>query len=178
MSGALFKMVHRLCFTLVMSVFLAAGCGYELEGTLRPENLKGARTISIASFLNQTNEPGLGRVMTKTLRGRFLRDGRLQVTDSSDADIALEGILRQYRLTPIGFTRADRAQEYRVSVRTRIRLRNRTQKKMLINQDVDSYAEFKVAPSIAQSAANRSNANQRVANSVSEDIVSLVLEGF
>ena len=178
MRGTLLKMIHRFSFALVLSVFLGSGCGYELEGTLRPENLKGARTITIASFQNQTNEPGLGRVVTKTIRSRFLRDGRLQVTDSSDADIALEGILRQYRLSPVGFTRADRVQEYRVVVRTRIRLRDKSRREMLINQDVESYAEFTVAPSIARSEANRSNANQRLADSLSEDIVSLVLEGF
>lgn len=112
------------------------------------------------------------------MRGIFLRDGRLRLSDAPDADIALEGVLREYRLSPIGFTRADRVQEYRVVVRTRIRLRDKGRKKLLINQDLESYAEFAVSSSIAQSDTNRSNANQQVAVSLSKDVVSLVLEGF
>ena len=178
MSGALLRTIHKFRFVLLLSVFLSAGCDYGLEGTLRPEYLKGVHTISIPPFENQTNEPGLGRAVTMAMRGRFLRDGRLRVSDSSDADIALEGILREYRLSPIGFTRADRVQRYRVVVRTRIRLRDKERKKMLFNQDLESHADFEVSPSIAQSDTNRSSANQQVADSLSEDVVSLILEGF
>ncbi len=178
MSGALLRKGQIIRLTLLLSVFLAAGCGYELEGTLRPENLKAVQTISISPFLNHTNEPGLGRAVMKAMRGRFLWDGRLRVSDSADADIALEGVLREYRLSPIGFTRADRVQQYRVVVRTQIKLRDKERRNLLINQVLESYAEFVVSSSIAQSETNRSEANQKVADSLSRDVVSLVLEGF
>lgn len=178
MNGALLRAGYKFGFSLLLSVLLMAGCGYDLEGTRRPERLKSMRTISIPAFVNKTNEPGLGRAVTKTVRSRFLRDGRLRVSDSPDADVVIEGVLREYRLSPIGFTPADRVQLYRVFVRTRIRLRDKGRQKLLINQDLESYAEFVVSPSIAQSDMNRSNANQQVAESLSEDVVSLVLEGF
>ncbi len=178
MRGIRLRTNYKFGFSLLLCVFLIAGCGYDLEGTLRRKNLKAVQTISISPFLNHTNEPGLGRAVTKAMRGRFLRDGRLRISDTPDADIALEGVLRDYRLSPIGFTRADRVQEYRVVVRTRIRLRDKGRKKLLINQDLESYAEFAVSSSIAQSDTNRSNANQQVADSLSKDVVSLVLEGF
>jgi len=178
LRGIRLRTNYKFGFSLLLCVFLLAGCGYDLEGTLRPKNLKAVQTISISPFLNHTNEPGLGRAVTKAMRGIFLRDGRLRLSDAPDADIALEGVLREYRLSPIGFTRADRVQEYRVVVRTRIRLRDKGRKKLLINQDLESYAEFAVSSSIAQSDTNRSNANQQVAVSLSKDVVSLVLEGF
>ena len=170
--------VHKFHFALVLSVFLVAGCGYELAETFLLGKLRNVRTISIPPFQNHTNEPGLGRAVTKAMRGRFLRDGRLRVSDSPDADISLEGVLREYRLSPIGFTRADRVQQFRVVVRTRIRLRDKERRKLLINQDMESYAEFEVSSSIVQSETNRSSATQQVAESVSKDVVSLVLEGF
>ena len=178
MSGAPLRTVHNTRFALLLGIFLLAGCGYELEGTLRPRKLEAVQTISISPFQNHTNEPGLGRAVTKAMRGRFLRDGRLRVSDSSDADIALEGVVREYRLSPIGFTRADRVQQYRVVVRTRIRLHDKGRRKLLINQDLESFAEFAISPSIAQSDMSRSNANQQAADSLSKDVVSLVLEGF
>jgi len=178
LNGALLRAGYKFGFSLLLGVFLMAGCGYDLEGTRRPGHLKSVRTISIPAFVNKTNEPGLGRAVTKAVRSRFLRDGRLRVSDSPDADVALEGVLRAYRLSPIGFTRTDRVQQYRVVVRTRIRLRDKGRQKLLINQDMESHAEFAVSASIAQSDANRSNANQQVADSLSKDLVSLVLEDF
>ena len=178
MNGALLRAMRERRLALSLAVFFAAGCGYDLEGTRRPRNLKGARTISIASFLNQTGEPGLERTITEAVRSGFLRDGRLRVSDSPDADVALEGVLREYRLAPIGFTQADQAQRYRVFVRTRVRLRDNARGKVLINQDLESDAEFAVSSSIARSDASRLSANQRVADSFSEDVVSLILEGF
>ena len=178
MNGMPLEKAHKLSAVFLVCVFLVAGCGYELEGSLRPKNLEAVQTISISPFLNHTNEPGLGRAVTKAMRGRFLRDGRLRVSDSPDADIALEGVLREYRLSPIAFTRADRVQQYRVVVRTRVRLRGKERKKILIDQVLESYAEFVVTSSLARSSANRSGANQRVADSLSKDVLSLVLEGF
>lgn len=178
MSRAPLRTVHNIRFALLLSIFLLVGCGYELEGTLRPKKLEAVQTISISPFQNHTNEPGLGRAVTKAMRGRFLRDGRLRISDSPDADIALEGVVREYRLSPIGFTQADRVQQYRVVVRTRIRLHDKGRRKLLINQDLESYAEFAISSSIAQSDTSRSNANQQAADSLSKDVVSLVLEGF
>ena len=178
MSGTPLRTVHNIRFVLLLSIFLSVGCGYELEGTLRPKKLEAVQSISISPFLNHTNEPGLGRAVTKAMRGRFLRDGRLRVSDSPDADIALEGVLREYRLSPIGFTQADKAKQYRVVVRTRVRLHDKERRKLLINQDLESYAEFAISSSIAQSDTSRSKANQQVADSLSKDVVSLVLEGF
>lgn len=178
MRGVRLRRNYKFGFPLLLCVFLIAGCGYDLEGARRPERLKNVRTISIPAFLNNTNEPGLERAVTKSVKNRFLRDGRLRVSDSPDADIILEGVLREYRLSPIGFTQADRVKQYRVVVRTRIRLRDRERQKLLINQDLESNTEFAVSSSIVQSATNRSNANRRVADSLSRDIVSLVLEDF
>ena len=178
MSGAPWETVHKFQISLLLSAILAVGCGYDLEGTLRPAALKGVRTISISAFSNQTNEPGLGRAVTKALRSRFLQDGRLRLSGSPDADTALEGVLHEYRLSPIGFTRSDRVQQYRVVVRTRIRLRNKKSEKLLINQDLESFAEFPVSSSIVRSAANRSIANQQIADSLSKDVVSLILKVF
>ncbi len=177
MSNGFLRMIHKFCLALLMGVLLT-GCGYVLEGTRLPENLKRARTISILPFRNQTNEPGLGRTITEAVKTRFLHDGRLRVSDSPDADIVIEGALRTYRLTPIGFTRADQVRRYRVVVRTRIRLRDNARDKLLIDQELESAAEFTVSSSIARSDSSRMNANQSAADSFSEDIVSLVLDGF
>jgi len=176
LSGRLWRAIRLP--PLAFAALLAAGCGYQLEGTRRPESLGRARTISIAAFANRTDEPGLERAVTETVRSRFLRDGRLRVSGSAGADLALDGVLREYRLAPIGFTRADQAQRYRVVLRARVRLRDNARGRLLINQALESDAEFTVSSSIARSDANRLGANQRAADSFAEDVISLILEGF
>ena len=137
------------------------------------------QTISISPFLNHYGRAG---PWTRRYESdeRKVPAGRPPsgFPTLPDADVALEGVVREYRLSPIGFTQADRVQRYRVVVRTRIRLHDKGRKKLLINQDLESYAEFAVSSSIAQSDMSRSNAHQQAADSLSKDVVSLVLEGF
>ncbi len=178
MRDALSKTARALRLAVVLGVFTAAGCGYELEGVRRPPSLGEARTISVAGFVNQTNEPGLGGVVTRAVRGAFVRDGRLRVLDSSDADLALEGVIRGYHLSPIGFTGADQAQRYRVVVRARVRLRDNVRNRLVLERNLESWSEFRINASIARSAVRRESASHKAAESLSGDLVALVLEGF
>lgn len=178
MNKAVWKKARASCPALLLGVFLLAGCGYQLEGTRRSEKLGDARTISVARFVNQTNEPGLDTTVTNTLRRKFLRDGRLRVSEPGDADLSMSGVVRTYRLVPIAFREGDQARRYRLFIRARIRLRDNARGRWLIDQEVGSDAEFTVSSSIAQSGVSRSSAHRRAAESLAGDIVSLVLEGF
>ncbi|MEE9240824.1 MAG: LPS assembly lipoprotein LptE [bacterium] len=154
------------------------GCGYALEGTQRPEILKGAESITIPIFGDQTSEPGLGFLMAQRVRLRFLQDGRLRVVDGSSADVILEAVVREYRLDPIGFSQSDQVQRYRALVKIFIRLRDQRSGEILMKQEIENDSEFDVSTSITESASSRTLTNEKVADSFSEELVSLILEGF
>jgi hypothetical protein len=165
---------------VLLTVFGLAvfGCGYALEGTRRPENLRGAETIAIPIFGDQTAEPGLGFLISQRVRQRFLEDGRLRVVDGSGADIVLEAVVREYRLDPIGFSGSDQVQRYRALVKIFIRLRDSRSGKILMKQEIENDSEFDVSTSITASASSRETTNEQVADSFSEELVSVILEGF
>ncbi len=163
---------------LVLALSSAAGCGYSLVGTASSQILKGARTISISIFRDETNEPNLGFIMAEATRNRFVNDGRLRVVDSERADIVLDGVVREYRLDPIGFSRKDQVQRYRVFVKTSVRLRDLRSGKNILLQDIESESEFDIEGTVSGSAENRDETNERAASFFSEEVLSLVLEGF
>ena len=163
---------------LALALSAVAGCGYSLVGTSNPENLKGARSINISIFRNESSEPNLGFVMAEATRNRFVNDGRLRVVDSGRAEIVLDGVVREYRLDPIGFSSSDQVQRYRGFVKTSVRLRDLRSGKNILLQDIESESEFDVESTVSGSAANRDETNEKAASFFSEEVLSLVLEGF
>ena len=154
------------------------GCGYSLEGTRRPASLSGARTINISIFRDETGEPNLGFLMAQSVRNRFLNDGRLLVVNAENADISLDAVVREYRLDPIGFSRSDLVQRYRVLINTSIRLRDLRSGKQILNQNIATDSEFNLVNAVAGSAANRDATNKKAADFFAEELLSLILEGF
>jgi len=163
---------------LVVILMTTLGCGYSLEGTRRPASLGGARSISISIFRDETGEPNLGFLMAQSAQNRFLNDGRLRVVNSENADITLDAVVREYRLDPIGFSRSDQVQSYRVLIKTSIRLRDLRSGKQIFNQNIATDSEFDVKNSVASSTINRDAANKKAANLFAEELLSLILEGF
>ena len=163
---------------LALALSAVAGCGYFLVGTSNPENLKGARSINISIFRNESSEPNLGFVMAEATRNRFVNDGRLRVVDSGRAEIVLDGVVREYRLDPIGFSSSDQVQRYRVFVKTSVRLRDLRSGKNILLQDIESESEFDVESTVSGSAENRDETNEKAASFFSEEVLSLILEGF
>ena len=164
----------------VLALFLlgAWGCGYALEGTRRPENLRDAKSIAIPIFRDETNEPGLGFLISRSVRQRFLNDGRLRVVESGGADVQLDAIVREYRLDPIGFSSTDQVQRYRVFIKSSIRLSDHRTGKVLLRQEIESDSEYDIDDTVSGSALNRDTTNQRAANFFAEELLSLILEGF
>ena len=116
--------------------------------------------------------------MAEATRNRFVNDGRLRVVDSGRAEIVLDGVVREYRLDPIGFSSSDQVQRYRVFVKTSVRLRDLRSGKNILLQDIESESEFDVESTVSGSAENRDETNKKAASFFSEEVLSLILEGF
>jgi len=178
MKNHFFSIRTAIQSVMVLTLLVVFGCGYALEGTRRPENLKGAQSIAISTFGDKTAEPGLGFLISQRVRQRFLEDGRLRVVSGGGADVVLEAVVREYRLDPIGFSGTDQVQRYRALVKIFIRLSDSRSGKVLMKQEIENDSEYEVDDSITTSASSREATNQKVADSFSEELVSVILEGF
>jgi hypothetical protein len=88
-------------------------CGYSTSPGLLPSHLK---TVSIPVFENATTEYTLEQDVTNAVIERFVKDNHLRVVDERSANCVIHGKLTGYKNAIFGFSAANRAQEYRVTL--------------------------------------------------------------
>ncbi len=83
----------RACLLLVVG-FLLGACGYALvdeSAVFGPD----VRQIRLEMFQNETNEPGLERMLADAIYEEFLRGGTLEPTwNGSGAPLRMSGVIR------------------------------------------------------------------------------------
>jgi hypothetical protein len=71
-----------------------AGCGYTTQASLDPRY----QTVYVPAFQNESREYDLQAPLTNAVRRKFITDGRLRLVDQPNADLVVEGVIRDYRL--------------------------------------------------------------------------------
>ncbi|HOJ33225.1 MAG TPA: LptE family protein [Candidatus Hydrogenedentes bacterium] len=100
---------HLLWFSLVWIVLIAiVGCGYTTRSTLDPKY----RTIYVPAFQNESRDYDLQAPLTNAIRRKFITDGRLQVADRSNADLILEGTIRDIKLKGLTYDAKDETVQF------------------------------------------------------------------
>lgn len=82
----------------VAAVLAGAGCGYRLvnEAAVFGPDVK---KIRVQMFRNQSNQPGLERVLADAIHEEFLRGGTLEPTWSEGAPLEISGTIRSVLVT-------------------------------------------------------------------------------
>jgi hypothetical protein len=120
------KNTVSLCFLSVvcglLSIIYFSGCGYTTKSTL-PKSIK---TIRVEPFKNNIDfTQGASRNLYLPLLeveahnaviNRFVFDGNLKVVELNEADLILNGELKNYERSGLRYTDDDDVQEYRVHV--------------------------------------------------------------
>ncbi len=77
---------------------LSLGCGYRLanESAVFGPDVK---QIRVQMFRNESNQPGLERVLADAIHEEFLRGGTLEPTWSAGAPLELSGVIRSVDVT-------------------------------------------------------------------------------
>jgi hypothetical protein len=147
------------------------GC-YSFSGSSLPAHIE---TVAIPTFANDTLEPALGRALTDAVVEVFLNDGRLRIGSVSSAHAVVEGKATAYDNRVFGLGDTDAAEEYRVTLRASIRIKDRVKGKdlwadesMVIFQNyrLDGTGEF----------SSESAARDEVIRRIAEDVLDKTLE--
>lgn len=96
--------------------------------------LDGARTIAVPIVENRTYEYGAEERITDVLVQEFLRDGRLRVVSSEEADLRLQGTLVRYRLRPISFNADEQAIAFDLQTELKVKLIDQRSGKVLAEE--------------------------------------------
>lgn len=103
----------RLISCVALLSFFLHGCvGYQLGSSLPPD----IKTVNIPTFKNSTLEPLIEVEATNKAIAEFQRDGTLRIANPSEADAILKVTLYKITLTPLRYSRTDKAvpNEYRM----------------------------------------------------------------
>ena len=120
------KRLTRLAATLLVAAVLA-GCGYTTHSSLDPKY----RTIAVSAFHNRSKEYDLQAALTNAVIRKFIADGRLKVVNADDADLLLEGMIRDYKLRGLTYEKNDVVTQFFCVIMAGVRLTDRTTGKVL-----------------------------------------------
>jgi len=135
------------------------------------------RSIRIPVFSNQTQEPDIENIVTRSIKDRFIRDGRLSVVDSDTADSVLTGIVLRYNLRPLSYDTQNNVTSYLAELNIAVTHKTASGQ-VLSKRKVDTKEVYKVEQLVAQSEINRKVALLEAASTSAESILSLVVEAF
>ena len=159
---------------LLCSLLLLSSCGYHMAGT-GGHLSAGVKSIFIPVFENKTMEPIIEEELTTAVIREFLKDGRIEVAESSRADMVLKGSVVSYKETPVSFDAAQNVLEYRVTVATHLTLLNTNK---LWEHDVTSTAEYTVSSDVMTTRIKKLSALREIARNLSEEVADRVLLGW
>jgi len=98
-------------FLLAALAVVLAGCGYHVAGK-GGEMPGGVTEVSIPVFENRTAKPDIEGVIT----GAFVNEFNTTVNVTGSAPAVLTGVVKEYNLNAVSYTKSDVNQEYRLTV--------------------------------------------------------------
>ena len=165
-------------YAILLWVFLLPGCGYHFIGQ-ENEVLSGIHYIAIPYLANKTYEGGLERYVTEALVDEFVKSRTYSIVAEKDADAVLRGTIEEFRETAIAFDRDDYALEYRASLRLDATLERKDTGEILWRtKELLHFEDYRVAPEIAATEANKNQAIMLIAREVATRMHDSIVEGF
>jgi TolB-like protein len=161
------------------AVALTAGCGYKLAGTgtFLPKNIS---TIAVAPFENRSARPEIEiRTTEAVARELSRRSGLKVVSDRTTAGALLEGVVTDFRTTPVQFNSQGRATRLETAVVLRASLRDVASGQLLWSQ---SSLVFRDQYDVQQTDVNyfdlETLALEALARGAAQALVNSITEGF
>ncbi len=118
----------RLALLLPLAALFLSGCAGYHVGPIKPKSMRDVKTISIASFKNDTLEPRVEVLFANSVIKQIQQDGTYQVVREADADAILEGSVDEIIRRPARSVRGNvlQSREYTLIVRLRYRVIDRS----------------------------------------------------
>ena len=172
---------RRRAAAALLVIALAAGfaaCGYRLRGTgssLPP----GIRTICVPVFKNQTTRYEIDVKLTQAVINELVARGKVKISaDPAAADAVLEGEITGFLANPIGFSSANQADSYNVTVTAKVTLRPRASGPPLFSNPSFIYQQEYEVPPGSSFESVQTEAIDKIADKFARSLVVSILEGF
>jgi hypothetical protein len=124
----------------VVSLVLLNGCA-----TLSSNTVKGPKTVvAVSMFKNSTFQPGLEDRFTNQLMEDLMADGRIKLSNLSDApQFTIEGTIKRYNRTISSVDGNDNVIQYQLSIVVDVRIIDaKTRKLIVAHNDIQSSTTY------------------------------------
>ena len=163
---------------ILLWIFIFPGCGYHFIGQGNAV-LSGIHYIAIPYFANKSYEGGLERYVTEALVDEFVKSRTYSIVAEKDADAILRGTIEEFREIAISYDQDNYALEYRASLTLDATLERKDTGELLWRaKDLQHFEDYRVAPEIAATEANKNQGIILIAREVATRIHDSIVEGF
>ena len=157
---------------------LAVACGYRLRGTgsYLPSHIK---KIGVPMFKNATTRFQLDLKLTQAVISEMTARTKAEImSDGGRGDAVLLGEILTFNVTPIGFSGEAAADRYKITIVTRIVLRDLVNAKILFSNPSFVFVKEYEVPEGADFESVETEAIDKIAEEFARTIVVSILEGF
>ncbi|MEW6556892.1 MAG: LptE family protein [Elusimicrobiota bacterium] len=179
LSGQVVKWLGLpLLFTIHYSLFTVfTGCStapYTPAPQVLPQNI---RKVAIETFKNSTVYYGMEEKLTIAITNEFIRDGRLAVTNSAEADAILRGEITRYVLEPLTYDENHVVKEYKLWILVDIVLIDRAKNEVVL-QEKNLEGNYRFFVANLPGGITEEQAREIIWEKLSRSILRRTVEGF
>lgn len=166
---------------LLGATLVLSGCGYALvgRGVNPPTALAGVETIAVLPFDNRTQRPEIDQFVTEEVAREFAKRRAYRiVTDGTQAQAVLEGVVTSYRYTPVQFNEEGRYTRVESIVTLQATIRDSQTDQVLWSQAGLVFRDQWDVPEAGEFFDEETLALERIARGAAAVLVSSLVEGF
>ena len=136
------RLLTTLFTALLIPLINCCHVSYKFNGSAIDDNVY--KNIRVGQFPIRAAlvYPPLQQMFENALLDYIARNTRLQVTDSSNSDLSIEGEITGYNLTPQAVTENALASQTRLTITVRVRYSDSKNDKNDIDQSFSAYKDF------------------------------------
>ena len=135
--------------------------------------------MAIPAFENETSEYTLDQDITTAVIERFVKDNHLRIVDERSANAVIRGRLTGYKNAVFGFSAADRAQEYRVTISCAVVFKDLVKNRELWSEpNLVKTANYFVVDVPGDSARTELDGRKEAITKIADEILARSVEGW
>jgi len=135
--------------------------------------------VAIPVFENGTTEYTLEQDVTNAVVDRFVKDNHLRVVDERSANAVIRGKLIGYKNAVFGFSAANRAQEYRVTLTCSVVFKDLVKNREIWNEpNLVKTANYFVVDVPGQPARTELDGRKEAITKIADEILTRSVEGW
>ena len=174
--------IFNIHFSILLSLILISGCGYNLQDARQPKNLS-IPSLAIPLMASPSSDLGFEGDFTMMIRQEFVSHSQVPLVSKNQAAMVLIGRVVDIKTEPLSYKITDKTYEVTTSrwlkIKLAAKLLDRTTGKIIWNDDsMEEKASFAVSSDPLRTAYNQRRATKMIAKLLSERIYLKTMERF